>query len=320
MAFTTKRSYQFDAKLKIPTAAGNQPSPADRDLWIDTNAGKLAVRIAGATVLVPLASEIIAGGLTQEQIEDFMAIAITDNSILDWTYTDNAGAAGTLVATIKPGAVTNTELANMAQSTVKGRAAGAGSGAPVDLTPAQLKTLLALVAADISDFNTVATAQARAAISVTDTTTLDLTYNSGTGALSGAVLDSPLLGGQTSAQIQTAIIAAISGGAGAAYDTLLEIQNLLQADDTADALIVTAMGIRARFYAAALTSGAPTATVTHNFNLTNIHDFICRVVVSATGAQEEYEAVGATANTITITDETGGNIPTGRRIFVTAGV
>jgi hypothetical protein len=54
--------------------------------------------------------------------------------------------------------------------------------------------------------------------------------------------------------------------------------------------------------------------------LTNIHDFTYRIFVSATGAEEEYEAVGATANTITVTDETGGNIPAGRRIFVTAGV
>ncbi len=314
MSFTTKRNYQFDSKLKIPSAAGNQPSPADRELWVDTNAGKLAVRIAGATVLVPLASEIGGAGLTQEQIEDFMALMIQDNSVLDWTYTDNAGAAGTLVATIKPGVISNTEMANMAQSTMKGRAAGAGTGVSQDLTPAQVKTILALVAADISDFQTVA----RAAISVTDTSTLDLSYAA--GAISGAVLDSPLLGGQTKAQIQSDIIAAISGGASAAYDTLLEIQNLLQADDTADALIVTAMNIRARFYAAALGSGTPSVTVTHGLNLTNIHDFTARIFVSATGVEEEYEMVGATANTITVTDETGANIAAGRRIFLTAGV
>src|ERR1041385_2789551 len=103
MGLVTKRDYQFDSKLKVPTAAGNQASPADRELWIDTTAGKLAVRIAGATVLVPLASEIGSGGLTQEQIEDFMALMIQDNSILDWTYTDNGAGAGALVATIKAG-------------------------------------------------------------------------------------------------------------------------------------------------------------------------------------------------------------------------
>jgi hypothetical protein len=315
MSFVTKRNYQFDAKLAIPTAAGTPAAPTDRMLWVDTNAGKLAVRIAGSTVLVPLASEIGGAGLTQEQITDFMSLVIVDNAVLDWTYDDAANAgAGTLVATIKPGVISNTELSNMAQSTMKGRAAGAGTGATQDLNPAQIKTILALVAADISDFQTAA----RAAITVTDTSSLNLTYAA--GDISGAVLDSPLLGGQTKAQIQTDIINAISGGAGAAYDTLVEIQALLEADDSADAIISAGLAVRARFYAATLANGAPTATVTHGMALTNIHDFTYRIFVSATGAEEEYEAVGATANTITVTDETGGNIPAGRRIFVTAGV
>lgn len=311
MVMKTKREYQFDHKIKLPTAAGNQASPADRDFWIDTTAGKLAFRNGGATILVPLPSEVAAAGLTQEQIEDLVAALIDDNSILDWTY-DDSGAS--LVATIKAGIVTNTELANMAQSTVKGRAAGAGTGPPVDLTQAQLKTLLASVAADISDFTTAA----RAAISVSDTATLDLSYSG--GAISGAVLDSPLLEGETKAQIQTAIIASISGGASAAYDTLIELQALMEADDTQTSAMIAATAVRARFYAAALGNGSPTATVTHNLNLTNIHDFTYKIFVSATGAEEEYEAVGATADTITVTDETGANIPSGRRIFVTAGV
>ncbi len=39
-------------------------------------------------------------------------------------------------------AVTNTKLANMAQATVKGRASGAGTGDPADLTATELRTLL----------------------------------------------------------------------------------------------------------------------------------------------------------------------------------
>lgn len=310
MGLITKKNYQHDGKLKLPIIAGTE----DRDVWIDTGTGKLGFRHGGASVLVPLASELGGGGLSQEQIEDFMALMIQDNAILDWTYTDNGAGAGALVATLKPGIVTNTELANMAQSTIKGRAAGAGTGAPTDLSVAQIKTMLALVAADISDFTTVA----RAAISVTDTGTLDLSYAG--GAISGAVLDSPLLQGQTKAQIQADIIAAISGGASAAYDTLLEIQGLLEADDTADALIVSAMAIRARFVGIAVPSGAATANIDHNLNLTNIHDFLARVIVSATGAEEEYAMVGSTANRIILTDETGANIAAGRRIFLTAGV
>lgn len=40
--------------------------------------------------------------------------------------------------------VTNAKLANMAQSTIKGRAAGAGTGVPVDLTVAQVQAILSL--------------------------------------------------------------------------------------------------------------------------------------------------------------------------------
>lgn len=49
-----------------------------------------------------------------------------------------AGAVG-------DGTITNAKLADMAQATIKGRAAAAGTGAPQDLTPAQTKTLLGLV-------------------------------------------------------------------------------------------------------------------------------------------------------------------------------
>ncbi len=43
---------------------------------------------------------------------------------------------------LSAGTVVNAQLANMAQSTVKGRAAAAGTGVPVDLTVAQLFTIL----------------------------------------------------------------------------------------------------------------------------------------------------------------------------------
>jgi hypothetical protein len=49
--------------------------------------------------------------------------------------------------------VTNAILANMAQSTIKGRASGAGTGDPADLSAAQVKTILALASGDISGFD-----------------------------------------------------------------------------------------------------------------------------------------------------------------------
>lgn len=304
----TYKDYEFNGRLLVPV---DQATPANRNVWIDSATGKLAFRNAGVTALIPLASEVGTGGLTQEQIEDFIALLIQDNSILDWTYDD---ATPALTAIIKVNSVTNAELANMAQSTIKGRAAAAGTGAPVDLSVAQVKTMLALASTDISDFLTAA----RAAISVTDTATLDLTYSG--GAIQGAVLDSPLLGGDSKATIQANIIAAISAGAHSAYDTLLELENLIISDEAGIASLVTSVGLRSRFFAAAVTSGSPTATVTHNLGLANIHDFIAKIFVTATGVEEEYAIVGATNNTATITDETGANIATGRRIFLTAGV
>ncbi|MGA7486807.1 MAG: hypothetical protein WBW74_07705, partial [Xanthobacteraceae bacterium] len=54
--------------------------------------------------------------------------------------------AGTGVLTIASDAVTNAKLADMAQATVKGRAAGAGTGDPADLSVAQLVALIGIPA------------------------------------------------------------------------------------------------------------------------------------------------------------------------------
>jgi hypothetical protein len=73
----------------------------------------------------------------------------------------NAGALAALnqvaSAQIADDAVTNVKLANMAAATFKGRAAGAGTGDPTDLTAAQAKTALAISAADVSGLGALAT-------------------------------------------------------------------------------------------------------------------------------------------------------------------
>lgn len=57
---------------------------------------------------------------------------------------DVTATAGSNTTTIPNDTVTNAKLANMADSTIKGRAAGAGSGDPTDLTAAQVLTILGL--------------------------------------------------------------------------------------------------------------------------------------------------------------------------------
>lgn len=61
---------------------------------------------------------------------------------------DVTTTAGSLATTIANSAVTNAKLANMAQSTIKGRAAGSGTGAPVDLTATQATAILDVVVGD----------------------------------------------------------------------------------------------------------------------------------------------------------------------------
>lgn len=159
-------------------------------------------------------------------------------------------------------------------------------------------------------------------LNLDELTSADLTdFAAAVNALiAAATIDAATLGGDTKAQIIAAAVASVVGGAAEAYNTLQEIQALMEADDTQTTGMLTSIAARARFFAGALPDGAPTATVTHNLNLTNIHDFKEKIFVSATGAQEEYDIVGATANTATVTDETGANIPAGRRIFIVAGV
>lgn len=63
---------------------------------------------------------------------------------------DVTKAAGGTALTIAADAVQRSMMANMAQSTVMGRAAGAGTGDPTDLTPAQVKALLGIAGTDVS--------------------------------------------------------------------------------------------------------------------------------------------------------------------------
>ena len=61
----------------------------------------------------------------------------------DGIAVDNTDPTAPIVS-IDDGGVTNAKMADMAQATIKGRAAGAGTGAPVDLTPAQAREAIGL--------------------------------------------------------------------------------------------------------------------------------------------------------------------------------
>ncbi len=77
---------------------------------------------------------------------DALAAAIADTATIQWTHTGNAAArneANTLDAEIVIGSVESKHLYNMAQATVKGRQAGAGTGEPDDLTANELAAVMA---------------------------------------------------------------------------------------------------------------------------------------------------------------------------------
>jgi hypothetical protein len=71
------------------------------------------------------------------------------------TLSGDATGSGTtaITVTVANDAITNAKLANMATATIKGRAS-AGTGDPEDLTASDVKTLLAIVHTDLSDFDT----------------------------------------------------------------------------------------------------------------------------------------------------------------------
>ena len=80
--------------------------------------------------------------------------AVTGAKIADATITGGKLVAGTIAWTqlgdnivyannLADGQVTNAKLIDMAQATIKGRAAGAGTGDPTDLTPAQVVGIVA---------------------------------------------------------------------------------------------------------------------------------------------------------------------------------
>lgn len=66
--------------------------------------------------------------------------------------TDALADGAVTTAKIAGDAVTNAKLANMAEATIKGRAAGAGTGDPTDLTGAQVVTILGLPTTDVQVF------------------------------------------------------------------------------------------------------------------------------------------------------------------------
>ncbi len=100
-----------------------------------------------ATWLATPSSANLAAALTDETGSGAAVFAASPTLVSPDLGTPSAitlsNATGLPTAGLDGNAVTNAKLAQMAQATVKGRAAGAGTGDPVDLTPAQATAILA---------------------------------------------------------------------------------------------------------------------------------------------------------------------------------
>jgi hypothetical protein len=151
------------------------------------------------------------------------ALVTGGGGITELTGDVTASGAGSVVATIASGAVTRSKMANLATSTILGRAS-AGTGSPEELTAAQVRTIL-----NVADGATAYTDE-QAQDAVGAMVDGSLTYVDGTpllqrAALTGAItaaagLNTTALGSFTLSQLNTALSDAdVATGGGTATGT-----------------------------------------------------------------------------------------------------
>lgn len=121
---------EYDANTVLGATTDDTPVP------ITIGASQLLGRgDSGGPAAITLGSNITMTGTT-------VNVSSGTATLGDGDYGDITASGTGTVLTIDPGVVTNAKSADMAQSTIKGRASGAGTGVPTDLTPAQVRTII----------------------------------------------------------------------------------------------------------------------------------------------------------------------------------
>lgn len=189
-----------------------------------------------------------------------------------------------------------------------------GIAVTYDDTGGKLNFSVSITSAAVSDFTEAA--QDAVGTILTDSSTVDLTYNDAAGTITATVLDSPTVEGQNVAQLTAAITAAIIDSAPGTLDTLNELAAALGDDPDFATTITNLINARSKGYEGTLTGGATTEVVTHNLGTRAV---VCSVYKDSGTYDEDEEFLfrHTTTNTVTVVSE-AGNIPSGYKIVVIA--
>lgn len=137
-------------------------SPAEGDLYVVGTAGSgawsghnknVAIYYNAAWLFFTPFEGMFAWDQTSNSLKyydgaNWVAFTTGAGSIADADYGDITVSSSGSVWTIDNDVVTNAKSANMAQSTIKGRAVGAGTGDPTDLTATQATAILDVMVGD----------------------------------------------------------------------------------------------------------------------------------------------------------------------------
>lgn len=119
--------------------------------WTGSNTFTGTTALGAATATTPSANDDSTKVATTEWVVD--KAYLTGNQSITLSGDASGTGATSIVVTLANNSVTNSKLADMESSRIKGRAT-AGSGDPEDLTADQVKTLLAIAHTNITDFDT----------------------------------------------------------------------------------------------------------------------------------------------------------------------
>ena len=172
------------------TATGSLPDPVD-DLFLGWDGAAGAVKNSVKTITevedAVDAVEALSAGSGVKVSSNDTTVGFLNGKLVAGTsisfVENNDGANETL--TLNLGTVANANLADMVQATIKGRAAAAGTGVPVDLTATEVRTLADVYSTGEADaaigaavgLVLISTATASASTTVDFTSGIDGTYD-----------------------------------------------------------------------------------------------------------------------------------------------